>query len=112
MKFPTAREVRKMSGEADRTSLKMAKKVFKENKKEILEKIISATKNGRTEQSFDLFYPISVIIVDKIYEEEYKRIATEFFVPLGYKVFFGSAPSIASTNVWSRLWLNWEGNEE
>lgn len=112
MRFLTAQEIREMSGKADKTSLKLAKKTFEKSKKEILEKVISATKNRRTEQCFDLFYPIGEIIIDKIYEEEYKRIATEFFSSLGYKVFFGSVPSIASTNVWSRLWLNWERNEE
>ena len=113
MKFPSAKKLRESMKQNNNETMKIAKKAFKNRKDKYLLAITISSKQGLFECCIYNYYPteFSGKYIEEVYQEEYKRIATEFFSSLGYKVSFGT-PSTLEPAAWSRMFINWKNNEE
>lgn len=112
MKFPSAKKIRESMEQNNEETIKLAKKTFKKHKKEFLRAITISSSQSLFECHCHLFYPpeISCKYIKEIYQEEYKHIATNFFISLGYKIFFFS-PSAVEPTSWARMIINWRNEE-
>lgn len=112
MKFPTAKKIRESMKQSNEATAKLAKETFIEQKEKFLHAITVSSSQGFFECVCHLLYPseFSCKYIKEIYQEEYKRIIINFFIPLGYKIFF-YPPSAIEPTAWARVVINWRDEE-
>lgn len=115
MKFMTAQEAREKMGQIDKTAVKLARKAFKNSKKEILNEIKIGTAEKKTEIKVNMYYPFFFFEEPKYsrknYEEEFKNLMIGFLTSQGYSVRFRCDWSSAYPRYWGILYISWKNEE-